>query len=52
MQAQWNLQKQILARYRSLGIVSQLPAFQGNVPWSLAAILKDANISKQGFICC
>ena len=28
MQSQWDLQRQILTRYRSLGIVSQLPGFQ------------------------
>ena len=48
MQAQWSLQKQILARYRSLGIVGQLPGFQGNVPWRLAEILNDKNITRQG----
>jgi hypothetical protein len=32
MTAQWQLQKQILARMRALGIVPILPAFQGNVP--------------------
>jgi hypothetical protein len=45
---QWNLQKKILARYRSLGIVSQLPAFQGNVPVSLKKIYSDLNITQQG----
>ena len=45
---QWNLQKQILARYRSLGITSQLPAFQGNVPVSLRSIYSDLNITQQG----
>jgi len=45
---QWNLQKQIVARYRSLGIVSQLPAFQGNVPVSLRKIYSDLNITQQG----
>ena len=29
MQAQWRLQKRILARTRSLGMTGQLPAFQG-----------------------
>lgn len=48
MKAQWELQKQILSRYRSLGIVGQLPGFQGNVPWPLAAILNDTKITKQG----
>lgn len=31
-----------------LGIVGQLPAFQGNVPVGLKAIKKDANITVQG----
>jgi hypothetical protein len=48
MADQWNLQKQILSRYRSLGIVSQLPAFQGNVPVSLRKIYSDLNITQQG----
>ena len=48
MRAQWALQKQILQRYRALGIVGQLPAFQGNVPVGLKAIKHDANITAQG----
>jgi len=48
MQNQWTLQRQILTRYRSLGIVSQLPGFQGNVPWALAALKSDSNITQQG----
>lgn len=48
MQSQWDLQRQILTRYRSLGIVSQLPGFQGNVPWALAALKGDSNITQQG----
>jgi hypothetical protein len=48
MQNQWQLQKQILARYRSLGIVSQLPAFQGNVPIQLKTLTGDSNITQQG----
>jgi len=48
MKAQWNLQKQILARYRELGIIGQLPAFQGNVPIALKDIHTDANITQQG----
>jgi len=47
MKGQWALQRQILARERELGIVGALPAFQGVVPWPLAAVLKDANITKQ-----
>jgi hypothetical protein len=48
MKAQWELQKFILSRYRSLGIVGQLPGFQGNIPWPLAAILNDTSITQQG----
>lgn len=48
MQAQWALQRMILARYRSLGIVGQLPGFQGNVPIALKDIFQDANITQQG----
>jgi hypothetical protein len=48
MRSQWDLQKQILARYKSLAIKSQLPGFQGNVPWALAAILTDSNMTQQG----
>eukprot|EP00040_Diaphanoeca_grandis_P035238 m.221025 g.221025 ORF g.221025 m.221025 type:complete len:864 (+) comp33335_c0_seq1:105-2696(+) len=45
---QWSLQKQILTRLRAIGIVSVLPAFQGNVPPKLASIYPTANISVQG----
>ena len=48
MQAQHALQVQILGRARSLGISTQLPGFQGNVPIALKAILSDANITQQG----
>lgn len=48
MKSQWQLQIQILTRYRSLGIVSQLPGFQGNVPWALAAVKSDSNMTQQG----
>jgi hypothetical protein len=48
MRAQWTLQTQILARYRSLGIVAQLPGFQGNVPAALATLEGDANITIAG----
>jgi alpha-N-acetylglucosaminidase len=48
MKNQWALQKQILARYRSLAITGQLPAFQGNVPIQLKYIQSDANITQQG----
>ena len=45
---QWVLQRQILAHMRSLGMVSVLPAFQGNVPPLLASLFPTANISLQG----
>ena len=48
MKNQWDLQKKILARYRQLGIVGQLPGFQGNVPVGIKALRQDANISVQG----
>ena len=48
MKGQWELQKQILGRYRQLGIVGQLPAFQGNMPVGIKALKQDANISVQG----
>ena len=49
MTKQWQLQKQILARMRALGIVPVLPAFQGNVPPVMKTeLFKDANISVQG----
>lgn len=48
MTAQWALQKQILARMRELGIVSVLPAFQGNVPQVLKSLFPAANITLQG----
>jgi hypothetical protein len=48
MRAQWRLQKDhILPRLRSLGIVGQLPAFQGNVPIQLKFVYQDANITEQ-----
>ena len=45
MQAQWGLQRAILARARELEMVPALPGFQGNVPWPLAAALGDHNIT-------
>jgi len=48
MKEQWNLQKRILERYRGLGIVGQLPGFQGNVPIALKTLHKDSNITQQG----
>ena len=49
MSAQHQLQKQILARMRALGIVPILPAFQGNVPPVMKQeLFPSANISVQG----
>lgn len=49
MKAQYDLQRNhILPRLRSLGIVGQLPGFQGNVPIQLRDIYKDVNITQQG----
>ena len=48
MQSQWALQRQILARYRALGIVGQLPGFQGVVPAALASRHRDSNITVAG----
>ena len=45
MQAQWALQKQILALTRPLGIIGVLPAFQGNMPPQIKALHPGANIS-------
>eukprot|EP00927_Polykrikos_kofoidii_P006951 TRINITY_DN1282_c0_g2_i1.p1 TRINITY_DN1282_c0_g2~~TRINITY_DN1282_c0_g2_i1.p1 ORF type:complete len:848 (-),score=115.97 TRINITY_DN1282_c0_g2_i1:42-2261(-) len=45
MRQQWSLQKLILKRYRELGIIGQLPAFQGNVPAALKSILHDSNMT-------
>lgn len=45
MKSQWNLQKQILNRTRSLGLSGQLPGFQGNVPAPLRERLNDTNIT-------
>ena len=48
MKAQWDLQRQILARTRPLGMSGQLPAFQGNVPAALKALRSDSNMTIQG----
>jgi hypothetical protein len=48
MKAQWDLQRQILARTRPLGMIGQLPAFQGNVPAALKALRQDSNMTIQG----
>ena len=48
MRSQFALQKRILARARSLGIIGQLPGFQGNVPIALKAKLRDSSMTQQG----
>eukprot|EP00980_Cylindrotheca_fusiformis_P012012 scaffold2844_cov123-Cylindrotheca_fusiformis.AAC.5 len=49
MEDQFGLQKDfILPRLRSLGIVGQLPGFQGNVPIQIKELFKDDNITQQG----
>ena len=48
MKAQWDLQRQILARTRPLGMIGQLPAFQGNVPAALKVLRSDSNMTIQG----
>lgn len=45
MQGQWELQKRILERSRSLGMSGQLPGFQGNVPIALKSVLRDSNMT-------
>ena len=48
MKQQHAMQQRIVARARQLGIVGQLPAFQGNVPVQLKALLGDSNITSAG----
>jgi hypothetical protein len=48
MKNQWSLQKQILARYRSLGIVGHLPAFGGYAPWAVAVAQNATNRIARG----
>ena len=48
MKAQWDLQRLILSRTRPLGMVGQLPAFQGNVPAALKALRSDSNMTIEG----
>lgn len=38
MKQQWKMMKNIAKRYRELGMSSQLPAFQGNVPVQRALV--------------
>lgn len=45
---QWVLQRQILARSRSLGMKPILPGFQGNVPLAMHTLYPEANISRVG----
>ena len=48
MKAQWDLQRLILNRTRPLGMIGELPAFQGNVPAALKALRADSNMTIQG----
>ena len=48
MKDQWDLQRMILIRLRSLGITGQLPGFQGNVPVQLKALYNDTNMTEAG----
>ena len=48
MKAQWALQRQILARYRQLGIAGHLPAFGGYAPWALAVAQNATKRTAQG----
>eukprot|EP01050_Picozoa_sp_SAG11_P015663 SAG11_NODE_2056_length_3877_cov_2.744574_1_plen_187_part_10 len=43
MKNQWALQRQILQRYRELGILGHLPAFGGWAPWELAVKANDSS---------
>ena len=47
MKQQWTLQQQILGRSRALGMSSQLPGFQGNVPVELP-LPAGSNLTKAG----
>jgi alpha-N-acetylglucosaminidase len=46
--AQWELQRQILPKLRAFGMKPVLPGFQGNVPNGLMAQYPSANISRVG----
>jgi alpha-N-acetylglucosaminidase len=49
MEDQYGLQKNfILPRLRSLGIVGQLPGFQGNVPIQMKELFHNKNMTQQG----
>eukprot|EP00035_Acanthoeca_spectabilis_P021929 m.440986 g.440986 ORF g.440986 m.440986 type:complete len:917 (-) comp18600_c0_seq1:173-2923(-) len=48
MKSQWALQKQILARYRELGIAGHLPSFGGYAPWALAVAQNATNRIARG----
>jgi hypothetical protein len=48
MKSQWALQKQILARYRELGIAGHQPAFGGFAPWALAEKQNDTHRATPG----
>ena len=46
--AQWELQRQILPKMRAFGMKPVLPGFQGNVPNGLMDLFPSANISRVG----
>ena len=48
MKSQWALQRQILKRYRELGIAGHLPAFGGYAPWPLAVAQNATNRIARG----
>lgn len=49
MMDQFNLQRSfILPRLRDLGIIGQLPGFQGNVPVQMKDLHNDTNMTEQG----
>jgi hypothetical protein len=48
MKAQWDLQRLILNRTRPLGMIGELPAFQGNAPAALKTLRSDSNMTIQG----
>ena len=50
--AQWDLQREILPRMRAFGMKPVLPGFQGNVPNALHTAFPTANISRPVLILC
>ena len=45
MKGQWRLQRKILARMRTLGMIAVLPAFQGNLPPQMKELFPHSNMS-------